>query len=133
MYVSTAERTGIAAASARKSRASARVKFATLRIVRSHQRSAYGNSGMRSRWMAFTATVPPRLSARRASITTSPAGANVTAASSGAGGRSPAPPAHAAPSVRASSCPRAPRVTTNTSHPQWCATWIASRAEAPKP
>jgi len=85
---SMSARTGTAAASSMKSRASMRVTFATLRMQRSHQSRSYGNSGMRSRWMALTATVPPRSTARSAATTTSPEGANVIAASSGSGGDS---------------------------------------------
>ena len=47
------------------------------------------------------ASVPPRSSARSATGTSSPAGANRMAASSGSGGASSAPPADAQPSSRA--------------------------------
>ena len=59
-------RIGISAARARNSRASARVKLATLRRLRSHHSRSYGNSGTRSRWMALIATVPPRSRLRSA-------------------------------------------------------------------
>jgi hypothetical protein len=57
----------------------------------------------------------------------------VIAASRDAGGRSSAPPAQAAPISNARRRSRSERVQTWTSQPQWRATWIASRAEAPKP
>jgi hypothetical protein len=85
---SMSARMGMEAASSMNSRASRRVTFATLRIQRSHQSRSYENSGMRSRWIALIATVPPRSSVRSAAITTSPTGANVIAASRGFGGAS---------------------------------------------
>src|SRR5919197_121495 len=70
---SVSGRIGMAAASSRNSVASRRVKLATERSTRSRQRSSYGNSGMRSRWIALIATVPPGATARRADTTTLPA------------------------------------------------------------
>ena len=90
-------RIGISTARSRNARASARVKFATDRRLRSRHSRSYENSGTRSRWIAFTATVPPGPVARSAETTTEPAGANVTAASRGAGGRSSYPPTHDGP------------------------------------
>src|SRR3972149_2534639 len=48
-------------------------------------------------WMPAQTTVPPGSTARRATGTSSPAGANRIAASSGSGGASPPAPAHPAP------------------------------------
>src|SRR5436189_61987 len=59
--------------------------------------------------MALIATVPPRSRARSAATTTSPTGANVTAASSGSGGFSSYPPAQIAPMPRARSRSRCDR------------------------
>ena len=124
---------GISAASARNSRASSRVKFATERSTRSRHSRSYENAGMPSRWMALIATVPAGPTAASADTTTDPAGANVTAASSGSGGGSSYPPTHTAPSSRARSCSAGERENTNTSQPQWRATWIARWADDPNP
>jgi hypothetical protein len=112
VWISTSVRTGMLDASSTKARVSARVTFATLRIDRSHQRCSYGSSGIRSRWMALMATVAPRSSARSAATTTEPTGANVTAASRGAGARSSYRPVQAAPRAAARSRSRADRDQT---------------------
>ncbi len=73
---------------------------------------------MLSRWMPLMATVPPWFKAFSAATTTAPAGAKVTAASSGVGGSSKTPPADTAPSSSARRCSASERVATCTSQPQ---------------
>jgi hypothetical protein len=76
---------------------------------------------------------PPRSRASSASGTTSPAGANEIAASSGSGGRSPGAPTHPPRARRASSRPASLRVTTCSSAPIASATCAVRCAEPPKP
>ena len=96
-------------------------------------------------WMPAQTTVPPGATARRATGTSSPAGAKMIAASSGSGSP-PLPgsetseppsvsPAQAAPSSSAKRCVSASpgRVSANTRRPWWAATWQTMWAEAPKP
>ncbi len=85
-------------------------------------------------WMPAQTTAPPGASARSATVTSSPTGAKMIAASSSSG-RSSEPPAHSAPSSRANACVAVSpgRVNANTRRP-WCtATWQTMCAEAPKP
>ena len=83
--------------------------------------------------MPAIASVPPWSSARSATGTSSPAGANRIAESSGSGGAASAGPAEAAPSSRASSRAFAERVSTCTVAPWASATWAATCADAPNP
>ena len=94
-------RTGTRGASARNSRASRRVRFATERTTRSSHRILYGKAGTSDMWMPPHTTVPPLSTARSAAGTRSPTGAKRIAASSGSGGSSSDPPAHSAPHARA--------------------------------
>ena len=112
-------------ASASSASASARVRFATDRSVRSSQSSRYGNEGMSDMWIPAHTTVPPLSVARSAAGTSSPTGAKMIAASSGSGTESVAAPAHSAPSSRANVCAdESPlRVKANTRRPSATATW----------
>ena len=58
---------------------------------------------MSDMWIPAQTTDPPSRTARSAAGTSSPIGAKTIAASSGSGGASDEPPAHAAPSPRANS------------------------------
>ena len=87
-------------ASARNSRASARVRLATDTSLRSPHSRRYGNAGMSVMCM------PPHDASAladgpQAMGTSSPTGAKMMAASRGSGGSTPLSPAQAAPSVRA--------------------------------
>ena len=83
--------------------------------------------------MPATASVPPWSRARSATGTSSPAGANSTAESSGSGGPAAGGPAEAAPSSRASRCAAAERVSTCTRAPWAIATCATTCADAPNP
>ena len=122
-------RTGVSAASARNSRsASARVKLATERSMRSRQ--SRWSSGSASRWMALTATVPPGASVRSAPTTTDPAGANVTAhrAARAVGCGIAAHPGHAELAGEV-----VLRQSARRTYASWRATWMARWADDPKP
>jgi hypothetical protein len=86
-------------------------------------------------WIPAQTTTPPLRTARRASGTTSPAGANTIAASSSTGGASPTAPAQEAPSARANAWPSVSpaRVKASTERPSQVATWLTMCAAAPKP
>ena len=89
------------AASARNSRASVRVKFATERSVRSPQSREYRKAGMSLMWIPPQTTVPPGLTALNASGTKFPTGAKIIAASSSRGAGPSEGPAQIAPIARA--------------------------------
>ena len=90
---------------------------------------------MSDMWIPAHTTVPPGATARSATGTSAPTGANTIAASSGSGGPSSESPAHSAPSSRANAWPSMSpgRVSANTRRPSWAAIWQTMCAEAPKP